>query len=348
MDTKLLVTLLEDDVDAFYTQQQALLAVANQFITKQIRGGSKVGKKGNKNRNFQSGYVRIMDDYFNEPSTYNSVEFARRFRISRTRFLEIEETLVNKNEFFRQKQNAAKKTGISSKQKIISSLRQLAYGSPADSLDEYVRMSETTSLLSLQHFCDTITQCYSKRFLRTPTVNDLIRIECFNASRGFPGMIGSLDCTHWTWKNCPVAWSGQFSGKEKQCTVILEAVATADLRIWHSFFGIPGSCNDINVLDRSHIFATLLSGKNPKIEFEINGKSFFNGYYLADGIYPKYSALVKTISDPQGKKKKVCHNFFAFKLISNNYAIRISRKGRKVAERTLSVLLEFSRSNLGY
>tara|TARA_R110002050_G_scaffold32219_1_gene83027 strand:- start:2249 stop:2383 length:135 start_codon:yes stop_codon:yes gene_type:complete len=39
------------------------------------------------------------------------------------------------------------------------------------------------------------------------------------------------------WKNCPVAWAGQFEGKEGQPTVVLEAVADHNTWIWHSFFG---------------------------------------------------------------------------------------------------------------
>jgi hypothetical protein len=53
---------------------------------------------------------------------------------------------------------------------------------------------------------------------------------------------------HVGWKNCPTAWAGQFTGKEKEPTIILEAVATKNQWIWHSFFGLPGTNSDLNVL----------------------------------------------------------------------------------------------------
>jgi hypothetical protein len=88
---------------------------------------------------------------------------------------------------------------------------------------------------------------------------------------------------HWSWKNCPSAWRGQFTGKEKEPTIVLEAVATYDLWIWHAFFGMPGSHNDINVLDRSPLFADLTSGRAPSVTFTVNGQECDMGYYLADG-----------------------------------------------------------------
>jgi hypothetical protein len=39
--------------------------------------------------------------------------------------------------------------------------------------------------------------------------------------------------------------------------MILETVATHDLWIWHAYFGMPGGCNDINVLP-SRILSELL------------------------------------------------------------------------------------------
>jgi len=46
-------------------------------------------------------------------------------------------------------------------------------------------------------------------------------------------------------------------GHKKEPTIILEVVASKDIWIWHTFFGMPGSHNDINVLQRSPIFTRL-------------------------------------------------------------------------------------------
>ena len=57
-------------------------------------------------------------------------------------------------------------------------------------------------------------------------------------------------------------------------TVILEAVASHDLWIWHAFFGMPGSHNDINVLHRSPLFANLAEGIAPEVNYTINGHDY--------------------------------------------------------------------------
>jgi hypothetical protein len=65
--------------------------------------------------------------------------------------------------------------------------------------------------------------------------------------------------------------------------VVLEAVADHDLWIWHAFFGMAGSHNDINVLQCLDVFAKLVSGNSPLVDYVINGHHYDKGYYLADG-----------------------------------------------------------------
>jgi hypothetical protein len=122
---------------------------------------------------------------------------------------------------------------------------------------------------------------------------------------GFPGMLGSIDCMHWQWENCPIGWRGSFTRGDKGVpTMILEAVASQDLRIWHAFFGTAGSNNDINVLNKSPLFVQKLRGEAPRVHFEVNGKPYNTGYYLADGIYPEWAAIMKTIPSPQNDKDR--------------------------------------------
>jgi hypothetical protein len=108
---------------------------------------------------------------------------------------------------------------------------------------------------------------------------------------------------HWQWKNCPFGWQGQFKGHEG-CTVILEVVASQDLWIWHSFFGMTGSNNHTNVLHRSPVFSRFTEGTVPQIAYEINGNPYDKGYYLADGIYPSWPTFVKTVRNPANEKCK--------------------------------------------
>jgi hypothetical protein len=129
---------------------------------------------------------------------------------------------------------------------------------------------------------------------------------------------------HWKWKNYPAALQGMFCGHVKEPTIILEAVASTDLWIWHAFFGLPGSLNDVNVLHRSHLFDRLTQGEAPAVNYKINGHNYDKGYYLADGIYPTWSTFMETIKAPANLKDK---NF-----------VKAQESQRKDVERAYGVL----------
>ena len=94
---------------------------------------------------------------------------------------------------------------------------------------------------------------FGDHYLRSLNNIDIARLLQTGEQRGFPSMLGSIDCMHCKWKNCLTAWQGMYTGHCHEPTIILEAVASQDLWIWHAFFGLPGSLNEINVLDRSSV-----------------------------------------------------------------------------------------------
>ncbi|KAJ0824976.1 putative harbinger transposase-derived protein [Helianthus annuus] len=255
-------------------------------------------------RDHIQGHECLYRDYFAENPVYSANLFRRRFRMSRPLFLRILSEVVANEPYFVQRRDNAGRLGLSSMQKIIASLRMLAYGVTTDFMDEYINIGESTAMESLKKFCETIVSIFSAEYLRSPNTKDITRLLAIADQRGFPGMLGSIDCMHWKWKNCPTAWKGMYIGHIREPTIILEAVASYDLWIWHAFFGMPGSLNDINVLERSSIFTELEQGRAPPVNYTVNGHDYTMGYYLADGIYPKCQTFVKTIPSPRGDKNK--------------------------------------------
>ena len=183
-----------------------------------------------------SGNSRLLNDYFVENPVYDETLFRRRFRLSRPLFLRILRTLHQHNNYFVQRRNAANTLGLSGEQKMTAALRMLAYGISADSINEYVRIGESTTIECVKRFCQGVVDIFGPEYLRSPNATDIIRLLRKANQRGFPGMLGSLDCMHWEWKNCPAAYHGMYTGHVHRPTIVLEAVASYDLWIWHSFF----------------------------------------------------------------------------------------------------------------
>ncbi|GJW99996.1 ALP1-like protein isoform X1 [Tanacetum coccineum] len=183
-------------------------------------------------------------------------------------------------------------------------IRQLAYGVTPDSLDEYLQMGSHTARDCLDFFTMCVIELFMPKYLRKPDFNDIQKLyTAHNNIHGFPGMLGSIDCMHWEWRNCPKAWHGQFGrGDKKYPTILLEAVASYDLWIWHAFFGVAGANNDLTVLNNSPLFDDLLDGIDPVAPFECNGVTFEKGYYLADGIYPQWASFVKSFTVASSEK----------------------------------------------
>ncbi|XP_048635111.1 uncharacterized protein LOC106428127 [Brassica napus] len=247
----------------------------NDIVKKQKK---KERKRAYVERNREEGHSRLWNDYFSENPTFPPHLFRRRFRMNKEVFMRIVDRLSENYPFFQQRRDAVGRLGLSPLQKCTAALRMLAYGCAADAVDEYLRLGESTALSCLTNFTEGVIDLFGEEYMRRPTPEDLQRLLDIGEIRGFPGMIGSIDCT----------------------------------------------LNDINVLDRSPVFDDILQGRAPRVQYLVNGHQYGLPYYLTDGIYPRWSTFIQSISNPQSPEAQL----FA----------KVQESTRKDVERAFGVL----------
>ena len=81
-------------------------------------------------------------------------------------------------------------------QKAAAALRVLAYGFSADEVDEYARLSDSTTNETVHRFTRFVVEKYKPVYLREPTQADLQRVMNDCACAGFLGCIGCVACSH--------------------------------------------------------------------------------------------------------------------------------------------------------
>jgi hypothetical protein len=116
----------------------------------------------------------------------------------RSLFVRIVTACEANSNYFKQRRNAAGVMGFSAFQKISAAMRVIAYGKLADYTDEYLRIGEDTTSESVRRFARLIIKLFGSTYLRAPNEDDTKRLMEINEKRGWPGMLGSLDCMHWT------------------------------------------------------------------------------------------------------------------------------------------------------
>nr|GEZ00802.1 hypothetical protein [Tanacetum cinerariifolium] len=190
----------------------------------------------------------------------------------------------NHDAYFHSNTDCTGREDISSLIKCTYAIRQLAYGVNASFLDEYVHISERSSCKAIGHFFQAVMEIYGHGYFRKPMVTDIKKLYRHHEEKH--GFLGIRD-----------HGSNPF--------ILLEAITSQDLWIWHAFFGVVGLNNDINVLYQSPLFNDLKTGRAPEIPFVDNGVTYQSRYYFVDEIYSEFAPLVKTISEPADDEHKI-------------------------------------------
>ncbi|XP_008218946.1 PREDICTED: uncharacterized protein LOC103319201 [Prunus mume] len=274
-----------DEINELQRQvdEQVLIAVAMEEEENQgRRRGSQVGRRRNVDRHRKHILLSMLN-----LSRVLERQHKQSEEIWRRRVREDQDADEEEEQMLAATHDAVGALGLIPEQKLTTALRILAYRASAEQVDEIVRMRKSIILECLVRFCDAVENLYTSEYLRKPTSSDLQRLLQKGEARGFPGMIGSIDCMHWQWKNFPTAWQREYGNQKGQKSIILEPIALFDCWIWHTFFGVAGSQNDLNVFGQSPVFDEVLRGHSPQVTYQINNTVYTGAYYLADGIYPR-------------------------------------------------------------
>ncbi|XP_021804518.1 uncharacterized protein LOC110748853 [Prunus avium] len=151
----------------------------------------------NVDRRRQSRGKNLLEDYFIQNSLYPVSKFRERYRMQPHLFQKIMHDICNYDTYFIQKYDALRVVGLLPEQKLTAILRMLTSGASVEQVDEIARMGKSTILECLVRFCDAVENLYTREYLRKPMPRDLQRLLQKAETRGFPGMIGSIDCMHW-------------------------------------------------------------------------------------------------------------------------------------------------------
>ncbi|XP_020196762.1 uncharacterized protein [Aegilops tauschii subsp. strangulata] len=147
------------------------------------------------NRNRARDHLTLMADYF-APDALSAGHFHRHFRMNKTVFDHLYHGVQSYDDYFVLKKDAMETIGFRGYHRCTAALRLLAYGTTADSWDEYLRMCETTCGDAMFRFVTAVVKVLRPQYMRLPTVADTERLLAISEVRGWPGLLGSLHCMH--------------------------------------------------------------------------------------------------------------------------------------------------------
>ena len=244
----------------------------------------------------------LRNDKIRDINDHEGKEFRRRFRVPAPFFLDWLVPECKAINIF-----GASRDIIPVEIKLLICLRLLARGNVVDDIVELSRGSDKSVRLFFKTFVVNFSNHFKKDFIRMPTGNDLKKVLDVYQRLGFPGCIGSMDCTHVRWLCCPTEIANLCIGKEGFPTLSFQVVVDHARQINHVSVSGFGTMHDINmctvdVIVRNDKYGLLdRRGKSrnlyKEVEFVVYDKDghavkIRGAYLITDGGYEGLSIFV--------------------------------------------------------
>ena len=172
-------------------------------------------------------------------------------------------------------------------------------------------MSISTAETSFHHFCEKLSEGLWETWVTLPVGDDLKKVEEIYRKCGLPGAVGSLDCTHFKWDNCPWSEHRVHTGKEGYPSVVVEAMCDHAGRITAATKSYPGAKNDQTVISRDQSVWRIRDEEPWKsMKYKLKNADgteteYTGAWLIVDGGYPKVSCaqnrVLKFASSAKGR-----------------------------------------------
>ena len=247
--------------------------------------------------------------YVNNPlitsDTSMRTKFRQRFRLPYTNYLELVELCRADYRFQKwcgYKKNKKKASPI--ELLVLGALRYLGRGFTFDDIEECTAISCEVHRVFFHKFIDYGRHVLFPQHVTFPkTANEASTHMAEFTISGFPGCVGSSDCTHIATERCEYSLRNQHIGqKSSHPTRTFSLTANHRRRILHTSSGGPGSWNDQTMVRHDNFVSGIYHGLYlDDIEFDLhdydkNGiiisRKYKGGYVIVDNGYLRWSVTV--------------------------------------------------------
>jgi hypothetical protein len=312
-----------DEFDDIHFIEDSILAVGRAIISDLVPVIERSRFKTKKKRKFHRETLRktskesfwqsfwgklLSNNDINDSTSRSYKRFRLTYRLPPPLFFRLVDICKEKN-VFESKRNGK----IPLEFKLMICLRILARDNLLDDIGELFNVGKTTAHELFLTFIRNMSGKLLSEYVKVPVGEEFEKLKETYTKLGFPGCIGSIDCTHIAWDNCPVGYTNLNTGKEGYPTVSFEVVADHHRRILNCSNYFFGSASDKNIVRNDPFPVSVLDGtfaEQRNLSFELsmeNGmKMKWDGcYFLSDQGYLRVFGFVDPISTPLSREESL-------------------------------------------
>ena len=237
----------------------------------------------------------ICDDNVNNPHSREGKLFRRRFRLPFPVF-QFFVSLCRQHNIF----NSTYESKIPIEAKVLACLRILGRGNCADDINEMSAtvMGESTINTIFKTFIAGVVKHIYPSFIKPPEGALLQKVLKEFELIGLPGCVGSMDCTHARWLQCPKGEKHNSKGKEGYPTVAFQVVVSHSRRVLSVSPHYLGNINDKTICKNDIFSLSIMHGSLQDVQYQLwnSAGQKYNckgGYLIVDGGYIDHICFIE-------------------------------------------------------